>query len=80
VLILTFNIWTALALSLLASLIAFEEAKNDTLYSKATLKKISRCYNEYVEAKDVITNCMCNKVRRKIYHNIIFEWYEKNSN
>jgi len=58
----------------------FEEAKNDTLYSKATLKKISRCYNEYVEAKDVITNCMCNKVRRKIYHNIIFEWYEKNSN
>jgi len=58
----------------------FEASKQDTLYSKASLKKLARSYNKYVEPKDVISYCMCNKVRRKIYHNLIIDWYAQNSN
>jgi hypothetical protein len=58
----------------------FKSSKLKGWITKGSMKRLARAYNKYVEKDNQIKNCMCNKINRKIYHNIIFEWYDENSN
>lgn len=56
----------------------FEQGKDNGWITKQSMKKLQRAYNNYMGPGKKIQNCMCNKVNRKIYHNIIYEWYAQN--
>ena len=59
---------------------AFEQYRENGWTTKQRMKDLARLYNEQVEPAKQIKSCMCSKVNRKIYHNIIFTWYDQKAN